>query len=121
MLPFARRCDITVNGRGQRHNRCPSVRPTSHSTFGDMSSPHTRPALLIARNTVPCVMAAAAVHASTVLFTHVGIGTVRTCPPLPTRSAITQWSSRCLDRLEVQRQQLGAAEPAANQQATIAW
>jgi hypothetical protein len=46
-----------------------------------MPSPQTRPALLMARNTGPCVMAAAAVHACTVLFTHVGIGTVRTCPP----------------------------------------
>ena len=41
------------------------------------------------------VISAAAVHASTAVFTHVGIGTVRMCPPLPTRSAITQWSSRC--------------------------
>ena len=58
-------------------------------TFGDMPSPETRPALLIARNTGPCVTPAAAVHKSTRLFTQVGMGTVRTCPPLPTRSAIT--------------------------------
>ena len=57
--------------------------------------PRTRPPLLIARNTGPCVMAAAAVHAWTWLFTHVGMGTVRMCPPLPTRSAMTQCSSRC--------------------------
>jgi hypothetical protein len=28
-------------------------------------------------------------------YTHVGIGTVRTCPPVPIRSAITQCSSPC--------------------------
>jgi hypothetical protein len=75
--------------------RAAAARTTSHSTFGDMPSPQIRPALLIARNTAPCVMAAATVHASTCLFTHVGMGTVRTCPPLPTRSTITQCSSRC--------------------------
>jgi hypothetical protein len=50
--------------------------------LGEMPSPHTRPALLMARKTRPWVMSAAAVHASMALFTHVGIGTVRTCPPL---------------------------------------
>jgi len=40
-------------------------------------------------------MAAAAKQASTLLFTQIGMGTVRTWPPLPTRSAITQCSSRC--------------------------
>ena len=40
-----------------------------------MPSPQIRPALLIARDTGPLVMAAA-IHASTVRFTHVGIGTV---------------------------------------------
>jgi hypothetical protein len=40
----------------------------SQSTLGDMPSPQTRPALLIARKTRPWVMAAPAVHASTSLF-----------------------------------------------------
>src|SRR5262245_13312251 len=72
-----------------------AARTTSHSTFGDMASPQTRPALLIARNTGPSVIAAAAAKASTAAFTHDGIGTVRTWPALPTRSAMTQRSSRC--------------------------
>jgi hypothetical protein len=50
--------------------------------------------LLIARNTRPVVMCADSVQESTVLFTQRGIGTVRIWPPLPTRSAITQCSSR---------------------------
>jgi hypothetical protein len=41
------------------------------ATLGDMPSHQTRAALLIARRTAPCAMAAAAVHASTALFTHV--------------------------------------------------
>ena len=41
------------------------------------------------------VIAAAAVQASTAAFTHAGIGTVRMWPALPTRSAMTQCSSRC--------------------------
>src|ERR671913_2631799 len=54
--------------------RAAAARTTSHSTFGDMPSPQTRPALLIARKTDPLVMTAAAVHASTAALTHVGIG-----------------------------------------------
>jgi hypothetical protein len=57
-------------------------------------SPHA-PNLVDGAEHRPRVMAAAAVHASTAFFTHVGIGTVRTCPALPTKSAITQCSSRC--------------------------
>jgi hypothetical protein len=45
--------------------RAAAARTMSHSTFGDMPFPQTRPALLIARKTDPVVMAAAAVHAST--------------------------------------------------------
>jgi hypothetical protein len=102
------------------------ARTTSHSTLGDMPSPQTRPALLMARNTGPCVMFAAAIHASTWLFTHVGMGNVRTCPPLPTRSAITQCSSR-LNRFERERKQFGTAQPTADQRgehrmiASFAW
>ena len=75
--------------------RAAAVRTTSQSTLGDVPSPHTRPALLIARNTGPSVIGAAVVQASTAVFTHVGIGTVRTWEALPTRSAITPCSSRC--------------------------
>ena len=59
--------------------RAAAARTTSHSTFGDMSSPQMRPALVIARNRGPCAIAAPAVHASTWSFTHAGMGTVRTC------------------------------------------
>jgi hypothetical protein len=52
--------------------RAAAARTTSHSTFGDMPSPQTRPALLMARKTVPCLMLAASVHASTVAFTQLG-------------------------------------------------
>jgi len=48
--------------------RAAAVRTTSHSTLGDMPSPHTLPALLIARNTGPRVMAAEVNQASTLLF-----------------------------------------------------
>ena len=47
--------------------RAAAARTTSQSTFPDMPSPHTRPALLMARTTLPCVMLAASVHASTSL------------------------------------------------------
>ena len=36
------------------------------------------------------VIAAAAIHSSTLRFAHEGTGTVRMCFPFPTRSAITQ-------------------------------
>src|SRR5882762_7101674 len=52
--------------------RAAAARTTSHSTFADMPFPQTWPALLIARNTRPCVMPAAAVHASTWFFTRRG-------------------------------------------------
>ena len=69
--------------------------PTSQSTFAVMPSAQTRPALLIARKTRPCVRPAPRVQASTAVFTHAGIGTVRMWPPFPTKSAMTQCSSRC--------------------------
>ena len=78
-----------VRGQLVHAGACRAARTTSHSTFGDMPSPQTRPALLIARNTGPCVTPAAAIRKSAWSFTHIGMGTVRTCPPLPTRSAIT--------------------------------
>jgi hypothetical protein len=54
---------------------------TSQSPFGIIPSPQIRPVLLIARKIAPCVMPAAVVHVSIVALTHVGTGTVRTCPP----------------------------------------
>ena len=63
--------------------------------FAVIPLPQTWPNLVMARNTVPSVMLAAAVHASIASLTHAGMGTVRTCPPMPTRSAMTQCSSRC--------------------------
>ena len=42
----------------------------------------------------PPLIPAAAVHSSRARFVHKGTGTVRICFPLPTRSAITQRSSR---------------------------
>jgi len=59
-----------------------------------MPFPEILPALLIDRNTRPSVICADSVQASTALFTHSGIGTVRIWPPLPIKSAITQCSSR---------------------------
>ncbi len=101
--------------------RAAAARTTSHSTLGDMPSPHTRPALLMARKTGPCVITAAAVHASTAVFTHVGIGTVRTCPPLPTKSAITQCSSRCWIESRRRANNSARRSPQPINIATIAW
>jgi hypothetical protein len=46
-------------------------------TFGVKPFPHTLPALLMARNSGPDVIAASAAHSSMDLFTQSGIGTVR--------------------------------------------
>ena len=94
-------------------------RPTAPSAT-DMPSPQTRPALLIARKTDPLAMAAASVHLSTEAFTQVGIGTVRTWPALPTRSAITQ-ASRCW--IDSTHRANGSARrsPHPINMATIAW
>jgi hypothetical protein len=46
-------------------------------TFGVKPFPDTLPALLMARNNGPDVIAASAAHSSTDLFTQSGIGTVR--------------------------------------------
>src|SRR5262249_5732045 len=52
------------------------------------------PVLLIDRKSAPSVVRPASFHSSIATFTHDGIGTVRMCPALPRRSAITQCSSR---------------------------
>jgi hypothetical protein len=41
---------------------------------------------------IPLVIAATAIHSSTMVLTQSGTGTVRTCFPLPIRSAMTQGS-----------------------------
>ena len=41
--------------------------------------------------TRPSVTFAAAIHLSTAVFTHTGMGTVRICPPFPIKSTIAQW------------------------------
>ena len=74
--------------------RAAAARTTSHSTLGVMPVPQTRPVLLIDRKSAPSVMQPASFHSSIATFTHDGIGTVRMCPALPRRSAITQCSSR---------------------------
>jgi hypothetical protein len=58
-------------------------------------SPTRRPVLLMARKTGPWLISAAAVHASIAVFTHVGIGTVRTCPPMPLAQGglVEEWRS----------------------------
>jgi hypothetical protein len=56
--------------------------------------PHTRPLLSIDRKSAPSVISLASIHFSTPVRTHAGIGTVLICPALPSRSAMTQRSSR---------------------------
>src|ERR1022692_4449466 len=84
---------------------------TSHSTFGVMPSPHTRPDLLIERNTVPSVIPAAVLQTSTAALTHCGTGTVRMCPALPFRSVLLA----NLDGIHRQRQKLAAPEAATDE------
>ena len=88
--------------------RAAAARTTSHSTFGDMPSPQTRPALSDrAEHRAARDGGCGGPRVDVVLHPR-GIGTVRTCPPLPTRSAITPVLLALLNRLNVQRQ-LGAA------------
>jgi hypothetical protein len=58
-------------------------------------SPQCLPARQTQRNTLPLDKPAAVVQKSSVPFTQSGTGTVRICPPLPTRSRMAQSSSRC--------------------------
>jgi len=96
-------------------------RTTSQSTFAVMPSPQTWPALLIARKTRPCVRPAACVQSSTAAFTQAGIGTVRMCPPLPTRSAMTQCSSRCWMDSNASPSASPRRSPHPRSRATMAW
>src|SRR5882762_5954774 len=67
---------------------------TCHTTFSVIPSPQTVPERQTQRNNLPEVIWAAVNHTSRNCFTHSGTGTVRTCPPFPTRSMIAQRSSR---------------------------
>ncbi len=78
-------------------------------------APHTSRFVDGTRKTGPCVTSAAAVQASTAAFTQLGIGTVRTWPPLPARSANDPVFLSLLDRLKRQREQLRAAQSASDQ------
>jgi hypothetical protein len=60
----------------------------------DMPVPHGVPCRLTALNTRPVVTDAAVIHLSTASFTQIGMGTVRTCLHLRTRSTIAQWPWR---------------------------
>ena len=71
--------------------------------------PQILPCLLTARKTFPSVSLAAAIHLSTVSLTHIGMGTVRTRPPLPTRSTTAQCLT-ALDIRNVQRNELRATQ-----------
>jgi hypothetical protein len=57
-------------------------------------APQILPSRLTRRKITPPLMPAAAVHSSTARFAQNGTGTVRMCFPLPTRSAMTECSSR---------------------------
>ena len=94
--------------------RAAAERTTTHGTFGECH-PQTRPALLIARNTGLCVMAAATGHASTVLFTQVGNGDGAHVSALADQIGNHAVLVALLDRLEAQGQQLGSGQAAADQ------
>lgn len=67
---------------------------TCQIALGVIASPQGLTRRLTRRKIIPLLMPAAVVHSSTAHFTQFGTGTVRMCFPLPTKSAITQCSSR---------------------------
>jgi hypothetical protein len=77
--------------------RCAAAFTTCHIAFGVRPSPQSLPRRSTRQKTVPAVIPADAVQPSTVCFAHAGTGTVRICFPLPTKSAMTQCSSRILE------------------------
>ena len=89
--------------------RAAAARTTSHSTFGDMPSPHTRPALLIARNTATCVILAAAVHAIDVLLDPGWDGHRSPMSAFADEIRNHRVLLALLNRLELQGQQFSAA------------
>jgi hypothetical protein len=72
-----------------------AFRTTLQIAFAVKPFPETRPTLFTWRNIAPEATPADVVQRSMASFTHCGSGTVRTRPPFPTRSAITQCSSLC--------------------------
>jgi hypothetical protein len=80
------------------------MRTATHASVGDRwreaditpqpCPPHTRPALLIARNARPWVRPAVVVQASTLALTQSGIGTVRTCALRPVAHRIGVYRAR---------------------------
>jgi hypothetical protein len=101
--------------------RAAAARTTSHIHLGRHAiSPHAtgfvdrseHPTLRNLTCRCPCVYA---------VFTHVGIRTVRTCTPLPTRSAITQCSSRCRIDSRLRANSSPRRSPQPINMATIAW
>src|SRR5271170_39547 len=66
------------------------LRTTYQTTFSEIPRPHEVPCRT-ALNTLPSATVAAAIHLSTVLLTQIGIGTVRTWLPLPTRSTMARF------------------------------
>ena len=73
------------------------------TAFTVMPSPQVLPTLLTRRKSFPRSIAAAASQSSSSVLTQSGTGTVRTWPPLPTRSTIAQCSSRLLEVIQSQR------------------
>jgi hypothetical protein len=67
---------------------------TCQTTFSLIPSPQAVPVLQTHRNTLRHATPDARVHSSITPFTQSETGTVRMCPPLPTRSTIAQCSSR---------------------------
>jgi len=78
-------------------------RMTHQATFSVMPSPQTCPVLVTQRKMSPASTPAMASQASIDDFAHAETGTVRTWPPLPNRSMIAQWSSRCWRWLTLSR------------------
>ena len=78
-------------------------------------SPQHLPARQTQRNSLPAFSSAAVTQSSTVVLTQHGTGTVRMCPPLPTRSTIAQCSSQLLQMRKVQFSQFASPKPAAEQ------
>ena len=99
--------------------RAAAERTTTHSTFGECH-PQTGPALLIARNTGLCVMAAATGHASTVLFTQVGNGDGAHVSALADQIGNHAVLVALLDRLEAQANSSARGRPQPINIATIA-
>ena len=105
--PQVMRCKLSMPAREA------ASRTISHSTFGVIPVPQTRPVLLMDRNSAPSVMPAAFFHSSIAAFTHEGIGTVRICP-LAQQVGDNPVFLAQLDGINPQREQLTAAQSASD-------